>query len=265
MAQDRVLVDMHVGAPPDDVWAALHEPALVRRWFGWDYDALEDEIGQIWGDAIADGAARTLGWPDGDRFEVEPDGDGSRLRLVRTHHDEFDGAYDPIDEGWITFTQQLRFALERHPGEDRRTVSTHGVDLGPHDAPLLSRLGLRLLGDDPVGGRYEVQRPDGSTFSGTVYFQTDLQIGLTVEQEGDALLVVARTPPSASPPDGEVMLVLSVYGADGASFADVDQRWTAWWGDDADRAEDVDGEDLVEAHPEHEPDDPRTEAATGHS
>jgi len=25
-------------------------------------------------------------------------------------------------EGWLTFFQQLRFYLERHPGQDRRTV-----------------------------------------------------------------------------------------------------------------------------------------------
>lgn len=234
MATERVLVDTHVAASPDDVWASLRDPALVARWFGWDYDGLESEITQIFGDGVtADDAARTLTWDDGDRFQLEPDGEGTRLRVVRSHHGvtgEFDGAFDPVDEGWITFAQQLRFALERHPGQDRRTVSAHGLDLGPHDSPLLSRLGLRLLGDDPVGGRYEVRSEDGTTFSGEVFFQTDLQIGLTVAEEDDALLVVARTPPAAAPPDGEVMLVLSLYGADAERAADVDRRWTAWWG-----------------------------------
>lgn len=237
MATERVLVDTVIHAEPDVVWRSLREPALISRWFGWDYDGLDAEIVQIFADgATADEAARTVTWPDGDRFELAPEDGVTRLRVARTGHDDtaVDGVYDPIDEGWITFVQQLRFALERHPGQDRRTVSALGLDLGPHDAPLLERLGLRLLGEDPVGGTYEVSREDGSSFSGEVFFQTDLQIGLTVAEEDDALLVVARTPPAAAPPDGEVMLILSVYGADDARLADVERRWTSWWSDDED-------------------------------
>lgn len=233
MAGDRVLVDMVVGASPDVVWSTLRDPALVARWFGWDYDGLQVEIRQIFAEgAMADDDARVLSWADGDTWRLEPDGTGTRVQVLRAGHhaaDGFDGAYDPIDEGWITFAQQLRFALERHPGQERRTVSAHGLDLGPHDAPLLTRLGLRPLGEDPVGGPYEVRRADGSAFTGEVFFQTDLQIGLTVAEEDDALLVVARTPPSAAPPDGQVMLVLSVYGADDERLADVERRWSAWW------------------------------------
>ncbi len=237
MPTERVLVDTVIHAEPEVVWPALREPALVARWFGWDYDGLDAEIVQIFVDgATADEAARTVTWPDGDRFELEPEDGATRLRVVRAQHDPdaVVGVYDPVDEGWITFAQQLRFALERHPGQDRRTVSALGLGLGPHDAPLLEHLGLRLLGDDPVGAPYEVARGDGSTFSGEVFFQTDLQIGLTVAEEDDALLVVARTPPSAAPPDGEVMLILSVYGADDARLAEVEKRWTSWWSDDED-------------------------------
>ncbi|MBX9243984.1 hypothetical protein ICW40_04075 [Actinotalea ferrariae] len=250
MARQRVLVDMLIAAAPDDVWTALRDPEVVGRWFGWDYEGLDAEIRLIFGDAVtADDAARTLSWPDGDRFELEAEGDGTRLRVARTHHDEFDGAYDPVDEGWITFAQQLRFALERHPGQERRTVSVHGLGLGPHEAPLLSELGLRMLGDDPVGNAYEVQRADGSTFTGEVFFQTDLQIGLTVADEGDALLVVARTPPSAAPPDGEVMLVLSVYDVDEERLAEVERRWTAWWSgpEEADHADGADASEGASA------------------
>jgi hypothetical protein len=34
----------------------------------------------------------------------------------------WDGVYDEVNEGWLTFFQQLRFYLERHPGQERRTV-----------------------------------------------------------------------------------------------------------------------------------------------
>lgn len=238
--QQRVLVDVPVGAPPDVVWSALRDPALVGRWFGWDYDGLAAEIREIFAEqADADDDVRTLSWPDGDRIVVTPAGEGTSLQVLRAGHgipgasDEvpFDGVYDAVDEGWITFSQQLRFLVERHRDQPRRTISAHGLDLGPEDSPLLSRLGLRELGSESVGGGYEVRRADGTTFSGEVYFQTDLQIGLTVAEEDDALLVVARTPPASAPPNGQVMFVLSTYGFDDARFAEAERRWSGWWGE----------------------------------
>ena len=233
--QERMLLDMTVDAPLERVWAALREPEVLQRWFGWDYDGLTAEIQEIFVEqAQWDETAHVLSWPDGDRFELEQlDDHRTEVRVRRRGHvgvDDFDGAFDPIDEGWITFAQQLRFYLERHDGESRRTVSVTGVDLGPEDDPLLVNLGVRSRGDDPVGGPSEVQRADGSSFSGQVFFQTDLQVGLTVAEEGDALLVIARTPPTSAPPNGEVMFLLSTYGLDDARFAEVEQRWTGWWG-----------------------------------
>ncbi|MCL3861773.1 hypothetical protein [Actinotalea sp. K2] len=233
-AQDRVLIDLEIAARADVVWAALREPHLVRRWFGWDYDGLEDEIRLIFAEqAVVDERAATLTWPDGDRIVLDPRGeDVTALRVVRSDHagtEGFDGAYDAVDEGWITFVQQLRFALERHPDQERRTVSALGVGLGPEGDPLLARLGIRPMGGEPVGSAYEVERPDGSRFSGEIFFQTDLQVGLTVAEEGDALLVVARTPPSSAPPEGTAIFVLSTYGVDEGTFPAVERRWADWW------------------------------------
>jgi len=44
------------------------------------------------------------------------------LRAAPEGSDSWDGVYDDINEGWLTFVQQLRFMLERHPGEERETV-----------------------------------------------------------------------------------------------------------------------------------------------
>ena len=231
---ERVLVEMVIAVDVDTVWASLRDPDRIGCWFGWDYDGLAAEIEQIFRDqAVADDDARTLAWSDGDRFELEAHDDGTLLRVLRRGHEgvEFDGAFDPIDEGWITFSQQLRYALERHPGQQRRTVSALGVDLGSDEDPLLARLGVRTLGDDPVGGAYQVEGPDGAHISGEVFFQTDLQVGLTVREENDALLVIARTPPSSAPPHGEAMFVLNTYGLDDDALAETARRWEAWWGD----------------------------------
>ena len=234
---DRPLVETELDAPVDAVWAALRDPDLIRRWFGWDDEGLGDEIQQIFvQEPAADDDARSITWPHGDRFTLEQRDDGTLLRVSRRGHDGtggFDGVYDAVDEGWITFVQQLRFWLERHGGAERRTVSAIGVDLGPEDDPLLTRLGLRSLGENPVGSPYRIERADGSSFGGEVFFQTDLQLGLSVQEEGDALLVVARTPPSTAPPAGRAVFVLGVYGdaaADPSGFAEIERRWTSWWG-----------------------------------
>jgi hypothetical protein len=39
-----MLIEVALPVPVDEVWAHLREPALIRRWFGWDYDGLEREI-----------------------------------------------------------------------------------------------------------------------------------------------------------------------------------------------------------------------------
>ena len=69
---EPVLFDVVIAAPADTVWRALRDRTEIRRWFGWDYDGIDDEI--------------------------------------------------DINEGWLTFMQQLRFMLERHPGQDREAL-----------------------------------------------------------------------------------------------------------------------------------------------
>jgi hypothetical protein len=49
-------------------------------------------------------------------------GDGrTAVSVTRGGEPAAGGSFDEIDEGWITFVNQLRFALERHPGRERRT------------------------------------------------------------------------------------------------------------------------------------------------
>ena len=71
---DRVLIEVVVAAPIETVWKALRDPAEIRRWFGWDYAGLDEEIALIFGSgATALEDERVIRF-DGmsDRFELAP-------------------------------------------------------------------------------------------------------------------------------------------------------------------------------------------------
>jgi uncharacterized protein YndB with AHSA1/START domain len=123
---EPVLFEVVIAAPADTVWHALRDRTEIRRWFGWDYDGLDDEIDMIFfGETEVDDAARTLDFGPAGRLALEDRGGETAVRLSRAApegSDSWDGIYDDINEGWLTFVQQLRFMLERHPGEDRESV-----------------------------------------------------------------------------------------------------------------------------------------------
>src|SRR5688572_3649988 len=109
----EVLID----ADPEEVWHALRDRAQIRRWHGWHADSLDEEIEIIYFSKVTeDGHTLTLGT---DTFTVIAKDGRTLLRMVRApkgENPEWDAYYEDINEGWTTFMQQLRFALERHPG-----------------------------------------------------------------------------------------------------------------------------------------------------
>ena len=116
---DPVICEVVIAAPADVVWRALREPREIRRWFGWDYDGLDEEIQQLFLDeAAAYDAERVLDMGVGGVIALEDRGDATAVGVTRAAGDD----YDDVNEGWITFVQQLRFYLERHRGRERRTV-----------------------------------------------------------------------------------------------------------------------------------------------
>ena len=116
---DPVIVEIEIAAPVDAVWRALRERDEIKRWFGWEYDGFDEEIDFIFFQASeADDEAKTLDGGPGGRIALEARGDRTVVRVTRP---EPAGGYDEVNEGWLTFIQQLRFYLERHPGQDRRT------------------------------------------------------------------------------------------------------------------------------------------------
>jgi hypothetical protein len=141
---------------------------------------------------------------DGSRFELERVRDGTLVRLVMAAPEvDWEREYDEMREGWTSFVMQLRFALERHPGEDRRTLRLAGA--GEPPVPLAS---------DPEEP-YEGATRWGEPWAGVLHHRTAHQVGLTVDSYGPGLVIVHF---------GR-MAIVTTYGLDDDAFAALERRW----------------------------------------
>ncbi|GAA1701154.1 hypothetical protein GCM10009745_55340 [Kribbella yunnanensis] len=208
-----------VAAPVEAVWDALRDKEKIRHWHGWEYEGpqggLEEEIDLIYfTETSEDGTTLTLG--NGDEFVVEPVEGGSRITLTRAPkgaNPDWDAYYDDVTEGWITFLHQLRFAVERHPGEPRRTLFYSGNGtINP-----ITELGIPT----------DVLALPDATVKADTFYTSDHQVGIEVDAWGNGLLVLSHIPPGDLKPEGATMAVLSLYGD--VDRDEVDARWRAWW------------------------------------
>lgn len=133
---------------------------------------------------------------------------------------------DEATEAWRASLQQLRFAVERHPGDRRRTLHLDGASTGA--GPVAEELHLDDLSSAPGASRYDEHVVD-ERLHGRVWFSSAAQLGLVVDAWGDGLLVLRHRPASAGEPHGGATAVLSTYGLPDAGFADLQRRWRQWW------------------------------------
>lgn len=191
-------LSVHINADTRQLWVMLREPAEVSQWHGWDYDGLADEIRTIYFSptAVEGPDHRTLTLEGGDTFLLEPGPDGTQVTIERgTPEPGSDLAdwHEDITEGWISFLQQLRFALERHPNTRRRTAFFSGT---PTDGQsIISRVRADSLG--APGEEYSLTAPGGGELTGRVWFRSERQVGLTVAryaEHGHGLLILADQP-----------------------------------------------------------------------
>jgi uncharacterized protein YndB with AHSA1/START domain len=204
--EEALRIEVTIGAPVETVWQALREPDQVRRWHGWHFDGLDEEIKLIYetGAHETDRPYVLVVEPD-DLFELEEVDAGTVVRNIRSKPDpnsEWAAYYDDVTEGWISFLNQLRFMLERHPNEERRTAffSAEGTASTPEG----------LIADSPAA-------------SGAQWFAADNQRGVVVDDLGPGLLIVGATS------KGGAMAILTTYGQDDAAFECTRQQWSSWW------------------------------------
>ena len=131
MSMDKPFrVEVTVDAPRDVVWRALTEPERIRHWFGWEYDGLDEEIQVISVDHATLTPPQRIELGD-TLIELEDAGPGRTLIRATKPGDldalEWQDVYGDIEEGWITFFNQLRHRLARHPDSTRRMIVRTGA------------------------------------------------------------------------------------------------------------------------------------------
>jgi hypothetical protein len=229
---DRLLVELTIAAPVDAVWEAMRDPATIYNWFGWEADSLKEEIEYIFVTHAKRDEAKKVLFFEGvhDRFELTDQGGQTVMRVVRTvaETDSWDGVYEDMTEGWISFVQQLKLAMEQHDLGPRRTIYLEGAAQPGGQAPIAA-LGLSDLASTPAGAPVRVTLPTGEAIDGQAWHRTPWQFGFTVPQWGEGMLIVTDKSKTESAPDGRGMVVLTTYGLTDTEFADLQATWTTWW------------------------------------
>jgi hypothetical protein len=194
-------VEVTVDAPRDEVWRALTELEQIRHWFGWEYDGLDEEIRFIFLDnATPEPPDRIVLGPD-DRIELEDLGERTLIRVIRAGDldaVEWQDVHGEIEEGWITFFNQLRHRIARHPGANRRTIFLSGTAV---PASL-------------------------ATLAGEPWHESPYQRGVDID--GTLVVPMAKAPLTSTEP-AEAMVVITTYDLDDAAFAAAEACWTTWF------------------------------------
>jgi hypothetical protein len=203
-------VEVEIRTPRIEVWRALTEPDQVRRWFGWDYAGLHDEVELMFvTGAKHEPPGRILMFEGDDQSAIEVEAAGAHT-VVRAVYPasleevEPDDSYDQIEEGWRAFLLQLRDYLERHPGKRRRTIRLTS------EAKPIAVLAA-------VAGEVEGESRRASPH---------LSVTVT-DTYGHGLVVVDSSEPLDSAATGRVNLTITTYGLDDERFAALRARWRA--------------------------------------
>lgn len=222
-------LSVHINADAEQVWHMLREPSRIAQWHGWEMDALDQEIQQIYYTRVTESSDhRRLDLEMGDVFTLEPVADGTRLTLKRGRATGEWAVYDAdISEGWCMFLQQLRFAVERHPHARRRTIYADGQ--GPAQRPPWELLGIDAGWLPDPGEAYELTLNNGARLSGKVWYRTETQLGLTVAdyaEPGEGLLILAQQAPlEGIRPHAGALVIASTYGIGAAAYDRIATEW----------------------------------------
>jgi uncharacterized protein YndB with AHSA1/START domain len=208
-------IEVTIAAPVATVWQSLRDPELIKRWHGWHFPDLDQEIQLIFGNPESvDETNYVLVAGGSDRFELIEVPEGTTVRITRPPYvpdEEWSAYYDDITEGWTSFLQQLKFMQEVHPGEERRTIF--------------------LMARGSADGLTTLLKTPPVQF-GEPWFEAAHQRGVVLPSLGPGLLITAAKNPvagEAGPMAADAMAIITTYGLDDAALDEQRQAWTTWW------------------------------------
>jgi uncharacterized protein YndB with AHSA1/START domain len=169
----RTEVDLtiDIDATLEEVWQALTTGEGIARWFaphaavtpgeggtvsiGWDPKEMWETPITVWEPLRRMQTASEMPAKDGGAvrlavdYYVEAHGGKVRVRLVHSGFDDsgsWDDYIDGLDAGWTFFLFNLKHALERHRGVDRRQLSARFRTRAPTGEahPVFGAKGLRV-------------------------------------------------------------------------------------------------------------------------
>jgi uncharacterized protein YndB with AHSA1/START domain len=173
---DRTLdLTIDIDATLEEVWQALTTGEGIARWFaphaavtpgeggsvsiGWDPKEMWEQPITVWeprrrmqtaSEMPKDGRMVRLAVD----YYLEVQGGRVRVRLVHSGFDDssWDDYIDGLDAGWSYFLFNLKHAIERHPGVERRQLSARfrTTAHAGEDHPVFGAKGLRVR--PPIGG-----------------------------------------------------------------------------------------------------------------
>ena len=170
-------LSIDIDATLEDVWQALTTGEGIARWFaphaavtpgeggsvsvGWDPNEMWDTAITVWEPLRRMQTVSEMPTKEGGMvrlaidYFLEVHGSQVRVRLVHSGFDDsgsWDDYIDGLDAGWTYFLLNLKHALERHRGVDRRQLSARfrTTARAGEDHPVFGAKGLRVR--PAVGG-----------------------------------------------------------------------------------------------------------------
>ena len=248
---DRVVdLTIDIDATLEEVWHALTTGEGIARWFaphaavtpgeggsvsiGWDPKEMWTTPITVWEPLRRMQTVSEMPSADGRMvrlavdYHLEAQGGRVRVRLVHSGFDDsgsWDDYIDGLDAGWTYFLFNLKHAIERHRGADRRQLSTRFRTTAPagEDHPVFGAKGLRVQG--PVAG---LRPGDGCRLAlggvevdaTVVVRRAPRAIAFVVPAWNDALLFVER---EGMKETHHVGVWLSLYGVPETTAAPLQQ------------------------------------------
>jgi uncharacterized protein YndB with AHSA1/START domain len=220
---DRVIeLTIDIDATLDEVWQALTTGEGIARWFaphaavtpgdggsvsvGWDPKEMWSQPITVWEPLRRMQTASEMPTADGKvvrlavDYYLEVQGGRVRVRLVHSGFDDsesWDGYIDGLDAGWTYFMFNLKHALERHRGVERRQLSARfrTVARAGEEHPVYGAKGLRVqprVGGLRPGDACRLSLGGGEVDATVAVRHAVRTIAFVVPAWNDALLFVER-------------------------------------------------------------------------